>query len=124
MKIFAAISLSILLAAPVHSASLVLKWTDNSDNEDGFKIERRLGTTGAFAEVARRGAQPGTGTIASDTDTGLIDQQNYCYRVRAFNAAGDSGYTNIACGVAIEPTLVPNDPTVLIIQRPVTIIIP
>ena len=39
---------------PVESdaAQLTLSWTDNSTNEDGFKIERKSDSTGTFAEIA------------------------------------------------------------------------
>ena len=69
-----------------------LSWADNSNNEDGFKIERGPSTTGPFTQI---------GTVLSDTksytDSGLADATTFCYRVRAFNASGDSGYTNVVC---------------------------
>ena len=45
--------LFIILAAlswheEIDAASLQLTWADNSQNEDGFDIERKTGTTGAF----------------------------------------------------------------------------
>jgi len=84
-----------LTVSSVWAASSTLNWTDNSDNEDGFKIERRLGDTGVFAEVGSVGAN-----VATFVDT-TSDTQRYCYRVKAFNVGGDSGYSNIACGISI-----------------------
>ena len=68
-------------------------WDDNSDNEINFEIERSTtGRDGPFLLLA---------TIAENStsynDQNLDPQQEYCYRVRATNAAGNSNYTNTAC---------------------------
>ena len=76
-----------------HAGQLSLTWTDNSNNEDSFKIERKLGQAGTFNQVATVGTN-----VISYTDSGLTDGTNYCYRLRAFNAAGDSAYSNEDCG--------------------------
>ena len=73
--------------------SLTLTWTDNSRGEDGFKIERRTGT-GTFAEVARVASD-----VTSHTDESLTPDTAYTYRVRAWNAAGDSVYSEETIGV-------------------------
>ncbi|MCP4711709.1 MAG: fibronectin type III domain-containing protein, partial [Planctomycetes bacterium] len=69
-----------------------LSWTDNSNNETGFKIERSLGTNGNFTEIATVGA----GLTAYEDNT-VSGGQQYCYRVRAYNSVGNSNYTNISC---------------------------
>lgn len=61
-------------------------WTDNSNNETGFRIERQQGA-GAFATVGTVGAN-----VAVFNDTGLTDGQTYTYRVCAYNTAGDSAF--------------------------------
>ncbi|OQY27798.1 MAG: hypothetical protein B6244_09400 [Candidatus Cloacimonetes bacterium 4572_55] len=83
------------LDAVTQSASSIdLTWVDNSSNEDGFKIERRIGETGAFVEI---------GTIARNVtayeDNDLVSATNYCYQIRAYNSAGQSGYSNRACDI-------------------------
>jgi Chitobiase/beta-hexosaminidase C-terminal domain/Family of unknown function (DUF6298)/Putative collagen-binding domain of a collagenase len=74
------------------SGTITLAWADNSNNENGFGIERRTGTNGTFDQIA---------TVAANTnsyrDSGLIAGNTYCYRVNAFNTAGASAYTNEAC---------------------------
>ncbi len=45
----------LLFAVPVRAATLTLTWEEYSGNEDGFKIERRLGNTGAFTEIGQVG---------------------------------------------------------------------
>ncbi len=75
-----------------------LSWSDNSNNEDTFRIERttqtgkgRNASCGTFAEVA---SVPANAT--SFRDNGLANKTTYCYRVRARNAQGDSAYSNEA----------------------------
>jgi hypothetical protein len=80
--------------APVQAGQLTLSWIDNSDNEDGFAIERRQGPASAYAEIARVGPNS-----AGYVDVALDDGVEYCYRVRAFNGAGYSDYSNEACAV-------------------------
>src|SRR4029077_6870509 len=78
-----------LQAITFSSSSMYLLWTDNSTNENGFNIERSTnGTT--FAQVA---------TVPANTtgyyNTGLAGSTTYYYRVSAYNASGNSGYSNI-----------------------------
>jgi len=80
------------------AAGLNLTWADNSINEDGFKIERKQGQAGTFSQVATAGAN-----VSSYTDSGLTDGTTYCYRLRAFNAAGDSANSNEGCGTTLNP---------------------
>src|SRR4029434_884888 len=84
-----------VLSSPalVTAAQLILSWSDNSTNEVGFRIERRTGTTtGTYAESATLGVN-----MASYTDVNLPNGTTYCYRVRAYNAGGTSGYSNEQC---------------------------
>jgi len=80
-----------LLAAALSATQVRLTWTDNSFNEDGFKIERKTGAAGVWAQVGTAAAD----AITAD-DGGLTESTSYFYRVRAFNNAGDSGYSNEA----------------------------
>lgn len=82
-----------------------LSWTDNSSNEDGFKIESSLNNEfGPFSQIATTSAD-----VVSYSNTGLTADQTYYYRVRAFNAGGNSSYSNTA--YAITATVVPSNPT-------------
>ena len=72
--------------------AIVLNWTDNSNNETGFKIERKSGTT--YWQIATVGANVTYyAAECGQVKSGLT----YCYRVRAYNASGDSAYSNEAC---------------------------
>jgi hypothetical protein len=67
-----------------------LSWTDNSDNETGFTIERSLNGL-SFAELDNVGAN-----VTSYSDTTVAENTTYYYRVKAYNSAGDSAYSNTA----------------------------
>ena len=79
-----------LSATAVSSRMINLSWLDNSDDEDGFKVERKIGT-GSFTEVANLFAD-----VTSYSSSGLSASTNYTYRVRAYNSAGNSPYSNEA----------------------------
>ena len=81
---------SSLTATAVSSSRIDLAWTDNSTDEDGFKIERSLDGVN-FTEITSVGA--GVTTYAS---TGLSASTQYYYRVRAYKGALNSAYSNTA----------------------------
>jgi hypothetical protein len=96
-----------LTATAVSSSQLNLSWTDNATNEDGFKIERCTGEGCAnFAQIATVGAN-----VVSYSNTGLAASTSYSYRVRAYNAAGDSDYSNTASAVTQAAPALPAAPT-------------
>lgn len=83
---------SALTATAVSNTSIQLNWTNNASNADGYRIERKLGDSGSYVEIATVG--PAVGTY---TDPGLTGENYYYYRVRAYNAAnGNSAYSNEA----------------------------
>ncbi|NIM13649.1 MAG: carboxypeptidase [Candidatus Aminicenantes bacterium] len=79
-----------LTAGAVFWRQINLAWTDNSDNETSFKIERSTdGNT--FSEIDSVEAN-----VTSYRDTTVAENTIYWYRVRAANFYGDSGYSNIS----------------------------
>ena len=74
-----------LTANAVSSSEIDLSWTDNSDNELEFKIERSTDGGATFTEVVTAGPN-----VTSYADTGLTNSTTYYYRVRASNSGGDS----------------------------------
>jgi hypothetical protein len=96
--LIAIVTLLILPLTTAEAAQLTLTWNDMSGNEDGFHIERKPGNGGMYALLANVGA--GTTGYVDGTVTG---GSAYCYRVSAYNTAGDSPFSNEACGVATTP---------------------
>ena len=92
-----------LTAVTVSNSQINLSWIDLGNNETGFKIERKTGS-GSYVQIATVSAN-----VGSYLNTGLAPTTNYCYRVRAFNTGGNSGYTNESC--AITPDQPPSPPT-------------
>lgn len=91
-------------AAVAMGAELTLFWTDNSDNETGFYIERSVDGS-SFFRFSTVGANTET-----FTDTGLLNEVQYWYRVQAFNSAGNSDYSNIATATTDPLELPPTAP--------------
>lgn len=87
------------------SDRLLVKWNDYSNNETGFKVERRFGLKGAWAQI---GVAPEN--ALNFEDKGLAPRTQYCYRLRAFNNMGDSTYSNITCASTLVPGAAPAAP--------------
>jgi hypothetical protein len=93
-----------------------LSWTDNSNNEDGFGIERAADPAGPFTQIGSVGAD-----VTAYVDQGLPPATRFCYRVRAFNKIGFSDYTNVQCGTTGG---VPNDPASLQLKVTINVTLP
>lgn len=79
-----------LSAVQASRTSVALTWSDTSNNEDGFRVERSV-DGGAFTEIATLGAGSQSYTV-----NGVKRNKTYIFRVVAYNAAGPSGYSNTA----------------------------
>jgi hypothetical protein len=75
-----------LSAVATSASSISLAWQDKSNNESGFRIERKVGSGGSWAPLGANKAANST----THTDAGLSSGTNYHYRVAAFNSAGGS----------------------------------
>ena len=82
---------STLTATAFSGTRIDLTWTDNSSNETGFRIERKTGVGGTYAEIGSVGEG-----IKTYSDTGLSASTEYFYRVISFNAGGDLATSNEA----------------------------
>ncbi len=87
-----------LTVTPASGVSANVNWTDNSNNETGFTLQRTNpdATTTLFTVAA--------GTTAYN-DTGLTPGATYSYQVRANNFAANSAFT--AATTVIMPTTPP-----------------
>lgn len=80
-----------LIAIPQANNTISLNWTDNSDDELNFVLQRSSLTNRDFNTIATLAAN-----TVSYTDTTPPEDKNNSYRVKATNANGDSFYTNVA----------------------------
>jgi len=81
-----------LMATAIFRSKINLSWMDNSNNETGFKIERCQGVNCTnFVQYAAVGAN-----VTSLSTVNLKKRTTYRYRVSAYNADGNSNYSNIA----------------------------
>ncbi|MBN1674457.1 MAG: fibronectin type III domain-containing protein, partial [Kiritimatiellae bacterium] len=86
-----------LTARAVSTSQIDLSWQDNSHNETGFKIDRRRTSADTWDRVATLGAG-----VTACHDTGLPAGTLFYYKVKAYNADGESAYTAVA-GATTEP---------------------
>ena len=78
------------------SGQIVLAWTAADGLAARFHVERQIGGTGAFTEIA---VVPVPATTF--TDTGVTAGTSYQYRVRAENDYGFSAYSAVATGTVL-----------------------
>ncbi len=93
---------TVLTAQTLSNTSIRLNWTDNSNNETGFAVQKCAGAActvpaGSFATVA-------AGTTEY-TDTGLASNQTFSYHVFALNTVGNSAVTNVATATTNVPAI-------------------
>ena len=85
--------------------TITLTWTINSTNEQGFTIQRALNSS--FTQsLTTFGVGAGVSTY---TNTSVAKLTKYYYRVRAYNASGNSAWSNTAN--ATTPGIIPAAPT-------------
>jgi len=89
----------------ITSERVDLRWVDNSDNEDGFKIWRKnMEIEGAKHEVIGQ-VEANETTYTDETATPGV---KYAYEVKAFNNAGYSKWAKVAivapAGLPVKPT--------------------
>jgi hypothetical protein len=70
--------------------SITLTWTDNADNEDGFKIYRGPNSS-SLSLIATVGAN-----VTTYTNTGLSRRTRYYYKVCAYNSYGENCSSTIS----------------------------
>jgi hypothetical protein len=91
------------LTVTVEDNGLSLNWTDNSGDEQGFRLERSTDTR--FGD-STDSLDPAADTT-SYSDTEITAGETYYYRVMAFNAAGPSRRQTWPEGKSRVPTVRP-----------------
>lgn len=89
-------------------SQVILRWRDNSFNENGFVVEYKT-DSGSYIQAA----QTSSG-ITSITINGLNSNTTYYFRVYAFNSYGNSDYSN---EVYTNNTLITGDASVVAEQK-------
>ena len=96
-----------LTAVGNQSKVITLTWVDNTAVEQSYRIERKVGATGTFAEIASVGAN-----VLTYVDAGLaaIPNNTECsYRVRGASGTFFTAYSTTASAVAIDVATSVND---------------
>jgi titin len=88
-----------LTATAVAFNQVDLTWTDGTENESGFTVDRSPDNSN-WNQVADLPAGS-----TSFNDTGLIAETRYFYRVRAYNSNGFSAYTSADATTPEEPAV-------------------
>ncbi len=86
-----------LVASAMSVSQNAVDWTDNSNNEDGFRVERSPNGS-SWVQIAT--------VAAGEThfeDSGLSANTTYFYRARAYNGAGNSAYSNTDSATTLVP---------------------
>jgi hypothetical protein len=85
------------LEAVAGESKIDLTWQDNSPNEAGFKIERKIEADGDWEQLATVAAD-----VTSYEDFDIAGSTNYYYRVRAYTATVNSACTDEASATTGE----------------------
>jgi hypothetical protein len=93
-----------LNATATSTSEIKLTWTDSSDNELGFTLQRKT-ENGDYSTIATL-----TENVTSYTDTGLTANTSYYYKIRAFNNFGTSDYSNEVMAKTLSPPPPPPPP--------------
>ncbi len=107
-----------LIATATSAVGVSLQWIDESTNEDGFRIERQ--TNSGWIQVGQIGENATVFSVS-----GLTPNTPYSFRVRAFNADGNSDYSNTASVTTPPEGTGPAAPTNLVAaaQSPTSILL-
>ena len=85
-------------ATPPYSSAVEVTWTDNSQNESGFSVERSASSAGPW--VVATITSPNT---TSYSDLGRASEEEVCYRVFTLGSGTTSGPSNADCTTPPSP---------------------
>ena len=87
-----------LAAIAVSSGQIDLDWTQNSDDEYGFRIERADDVDSSFNLIVTVGVD-----VTTFSDTTVVPNSTFTYRTIAYNGSGQSAYSNPAIATTHDP---------------------
>jgi alpha-tubulin suppressor-like RCC1 family protein len=94
----------------ISSTQITISWTDRSNNESGFEIERATSAEGGPASGWTLLATVGSG-ITSYSDETVSPPNIYYYRISSYNTFGNSSYSN-----EVTPLATPSPLTLSVIS--------
>jgi len=77
-----------LSATVISETEVDLSWNHNQSNTTGYKLERKKGS-GSYSQIALIDVP-----LSTFNNVGLIANQEYTYRIRAYNSQDNSAYSN------------------------------
>lgn len=89
-----------LLVTGISTSELLVTWSDNADNEDGYVLERKL-----FFDPEYQTIDTLSANTESYNDSGLNSQTEYIYRLSGFDSEGSS-YFATASGATLSESFV------------------
>ena len=89
---------SALSASPVSDVQISVTWIDESDNEDGFTLQRSTNSTFSAGVVTTNL----NSNQSASTVGGLAAQSLYYFRIRAENGAGNSQWSGAATATTYQ----------------------
>jgi hypothetical protein len=98
-----------LLATACSYSGLQLTWQDNSNNEEGFIIYRKITADSTYNEIKRVNA----GTMVY-WDSGLTAETSFTYYIIAYNSKGNSAASDTSTAVTPIQGTPPSPPTNLV----------
>jgi hypothetical protein len=99
-----------LLALALNSSTVALTWDDLATNELSYVLERSLDGTN-FTAIATNAAN-----TTNASDTALLADTTYFYRVHASGTDGESDVSNVASATTVPSVAVPTPPADLVVS--------
>ncbi len=101
-----------LIATTISDSQINLSWVDNSNNENTFSVERRIGSDN-FLEITQV-----VSNVVIFNDINLQGDTQYDYRIKAVNSSGISSYSNTAVAKTLPTVII--DPPPVVNANPIT----
>lgn len=99
-----------LTATATSSTTIRLNWTDNSNDENEFRVEQKSGAS--FVDIGAAGANSTQINVS-----GFSAGQTGTFRIRARNASGNSPYSNEASATTSGGACTPNSTTACMLNN-------
>jgi len=93
-------------ATALSSINIAFIWQDNSNNETGFRIERKISAGGSYSFLKDVSSISGIGQGGYYEDKNLTPDTYYCYRIKALSDGGNSSFSSESCATTLSAAIV------------------